>query len=445
MSLQPNLTSYIRNISAKNVRTFATAAAAKPKDQNESASFLPREEPKQINCNGVSVTSVETNRPVSRLAVYIKAGSRYEQPDKLGIVHALRIAAGATTKQATRFGIARTIDAHGGNLTCTVGREHIAYTLEATRDKIGNLSKYLKEVSLNQVFKPWEIEDNIPRLKYDLALRTPEVRVLEAIHKAAFRRGLGYGLYAPKYRAGSVTSGELQDYVKNNFVEASVVGVGLSQEDTANFASTLNISSRDRQLSPTKFGGGEYRKNKGGDLAYVAVVAEGSTLSDPKLSIASALAQRVLGSVSRAKRGVPAGKLSGLNGDSSSVNAISANYTDGGLFGVFIAATPKVAGDVTRKAVATLKGAKATDDDVSRAKSSLKSDIALNLESESALAEELGLRSLLTGRVNTLSETVQLIDAVTTADVNAVLAKGAGKLALAAYGNIANVPYLDEL
>ncbi|CAG7683959.1 unnamed protein product [Allacma fusca] len=446
MSLQPNLTAYIKNISAKNVRTFAAAAAAKTKDpQSEAVNFLPREDPKQTTCNGIAVASVETNRPVSRLAVYIKAGSRYEQPDKLGVVHALRLAAGSTTKQVTRIGIARNIDALGGNLTCTVGREHIAYTLEATRDKIGTLSKYLKEVSLNQAFKPWELQDNLPRLKDDLASRPAEVRVLEAVHKAAFRRGLGYGLYSPKFRAGSVTTEELQDYVRKNFVEASVVGVGLSLEETANFAATLNISSRDRQLCPTKFGGGEYRKNKGGDLAYVAIVAEGASLSDPKQSVASAVAQRVLGSVSRAKRGVPAGKLASLNGDSSAVNAITANYTDGGLFGIFIAATSNVVGDATRKAVSVLRATTANDTDVSRAKSSLKSDIAATLDSEANLVEELGLRSLLTGRVNSVSEILQLVDSVTTADVNAILTKGGGKLALAAYGNIANVPYLDEL
>ena len=57
---------------AKNVRTFAAAAAAKVKEPAAAEPFLPREEPKSSGSNGVSVTTVETNRPVSRLAVYFK-------------------------------------------------------------------------------------------------------------------------------------------------------------------------------------------------------------------------------------------------------------------------------------------------------------------------------------------------------------------------------------
>ena len=42
--------------------------------------------------NGVTVASLETHSPVSRVSVLYPAGSRHESPDNLGIMHGLRAA-----------------------------------------------------------------------------------------------------------------------------------------------------------------------------------------------------------------------------------------------------------------------------------------------------------------------------------------------------------------
>ena len=76
------------------------------------------------------------------------------------------------------------------------------------------IQRFLKDVSVGQIFKPWEITDNLPRLKYELETLAPEVRVLEALHKVAFRRGLGNSLYTPRYRVGAVTSEEVNRYLE---------------------------------------------------------------------------------------------------------------------------------------------------------------------------------------------------------------------------------------
>lgn len=40
--------------------------------------------------NGLTVSSVELNGPVSQILIAFRAGSRYEQPDEVGLVHHLR-------------------------------------------------------------------------------------------------------------------------------------------------------------------------------------------------------------------------------------------------------------------------------------------------------------------------------------------------------------------
>jgi ubiquinol-cytochrome c reductase core subunit 2 len=446
MALQPSLTPYLRTFSLKNTRSFAAAAAAKVKE----SSFLvhPKEDAKTTTFDNVTVTSVETNKPLSKLAVYFKAGSRFEKDGNFGVVHALRIFSGLGTSGATHFGITRNIEIAGGNLSCSTGREHIAYTLEATRDKIQKCEKYLQDACMNQAFKPWELGDHLPRQKLDRILRPPEVRVLERLHKAAFRRGLGNSLYTPKYMLGKHDTEMLTQYVNSNFKEASVVAVGLPHEQVLDFARRLGIRSGARSTEASRYhGGAEVRKEAAGDLAYVAVALQGAGVDKPKEMIAGALIQRVLGSGPRTKRGVnSSGKLIAATKATpleSVATGFSTSYSDSGLVGVFLIAHNCCIEQLTKKSVELLRGTY-VEADLVRAKSVLKADIAQSLESDAVLLDDMGLQSLLNKKFSSLEEVSRMIDSVTVGDLNTVIKNG-GKLTMASYGNVHNVPYLDEL
>lgn len=66
--------------------------------------------------------------------------------------------------------------------------------------------KFLEDVATHQVFKPWEIDDETPRLKFEVSNRPPNVRIVELLYKAAFREGLGWSLYCPKRHIGKISS-----------------------------------------------------------------------------------------------------------------------------------------------------------------------------------------------------------------------------------------------
>jgi ubiquinol-cytochrome c reductase core subunit 2 len=452
MALQPHLTTYFRKISINNVRCFA--AAAKPKESAASSAsggstlnshLIPPEEVQTTSVHNVTVSTQETNRPLAKIAVYYKAGSRYENDDNLGVVHALRMAAGIGTSGATKFGIARTVEANGGILTCTAGREHIAYTIEATRDRIVNLQQILIDLASKQNFRPWEVEETLPRLKAERITLAPEIRVLELLHKAAFRKGLGYSLYSPKSRVGKNNHDVLDKFVAANFVEASVVGLGVEHAFAEKIAKRLKVEPKAREVQPSKFYSHEIRKDLAGDLAYVAVATHGAGFANPKETVAAALAQRALGNGTRTKRGNTAGKLAAAVSDGSAATAINLNYSDAGLLGVLVVGTSSTIGGATKRAVDTLRSVSLTDADISRAKSMLRSDIAFALESDAELVDDIGIQSLFNGSVSSQDEIAKLIDSVSAADVNNLLKKGGGKLSLAAIGNISKLPYLDEL
>lgn len=447
-TLQPSLTKYIRKISTKNVRTFAAAAAqAKPSSgEKENTKFLPREELSTTTSDGLSVSTVETNKPISRVAIYFKAGARHQDESSPGTVHALRIAAGLGSSRTSQFAITRNIQALGGNFYCTVGREHIGYTLEAPRDHIEKLGDLFKDAVARQVFRPWELTDSVPRLRDEVLTLSPEVRALEMIHWASYRRGLGNSLYSPKYMIGKHTHDVLADFVKKNFVHASIVGVGVSQEVATRFTQNLGLEKGDNTALPCKFSSGEIRKEIGGDLAYVCIALEGAGLNDRKSALVGAVVQRALGSGPRTKRGNNSGgKLSGANSVQSSASGFSASYSDSGILGAYIIGTPNAIQQATKKSVEVLRNASFTDEEVTRAKNILKFDIASALDSESELLEDIALQSLSHGSVSSFNDTAKLIDSISSADVNNLIKKGKSKFSMAAIGRIGKVPYLDEL
>jgi hypothetical protein len=72
--------------------------------------------------------------------------------------------------------------------------------------------KFLGDVASKQVFKPWELSDNIPRLKYELSTVSPFAKLMDLLHRAAYRRGLGNSLFCPNHLVGSHNSETVSKY-----------------------------------------------------------------------------------------------------------------------------------------------------------------------------------------------------------------------------------------
>lgn len=72
---------------------------------------------------------------------------------------------------------------------------------------------FLEDVATQQVFKPWEISDQLPRLRYELSMIPETTRIMELLHKAAYRTGLGYSLYSPKRQLGKINTETVRMYV----------------------------------------------------------------------------------------------------------------------------------------------------------------------------------------------------------------------------------------
>ncbi len=231
--------------------------------------------------NGLIVASLENYSPITRIGVIVRAGARYEPKDGLGLTHTLRSMCGQSTKKSTVFGITRNIEYVGGKLSALTTRDHMIYVLENTRNYTDKNVVYLSDTVMSPAFKPWEISDNLYRQKTDLAFlkESPQLLLMESLHKTAFRGGLANSIYSPDFMLGKHTHEMLNKFVEQHFVSnrTAIVGTGIGHEELLELVEKRFSMSRGDlgNSGESKFVGGEIRLDTGSDITYVAVGAEG--------------------------------------------------------------------------------------------------------------------------------------------------------------------------
>ena len=185
--------------------------------------------------NGITVASLENYSHRSNVSVFVRAGSRYEIYDQMGLTHVLRNCAFLASGGRSAFRIAREMDAIGSSLTATSTREHLIYSSDFLRGNLELVMDTLGTVISAPTFQPWEVKDQRPRLELDIATfeAQPNLVVFEDLHSAAFRNALCNPLYSPKYNISKFTDQDLKAYVEEWFTGSriTIVGVGMNHDE----------------------------------------------------------------------------------------------------------------------------------------------------------------------------------------------------------------------
>ncbi|KAI4885268.1 hypothetical protein NFI96_013671 [Prochilodus magdalenae] len=448
----------IRGISQLSRRLYAAQAARKV-ETAEPVKFLPQEVQVTKLPSGLVIASLENYSPASRIGVLVRAGSRYETIDSLGVTHLLRLASGLTTKGASAFRICRGIEAVGGSLGVTTTRDTMLYTVDCLRDHIDTVMEYLINVTTAPEFRPWELAELTPRVVVDnvIARQSPQIGVLENLHAAAYKNALSNSLYCPDYMVGKITTDQMHTFVQNNFTSGrmALVGLGVDHAILKQVGEQfLNIRSGTGTAgSKAVYRGGELRNQTGDSLVHAAVVAESAAASSAEATAFGVL-QHVLGAGPRVKRGSNSTSkldqaISKATSQPFDVSAFNASYSDSGLFGVYTISQADATGDVIKAAIGQV-GAIAQGNlpasDLSRAKTQLKAEYLMSIENSENLLEAIGTQALTEGTYHSPEAIAQKIDAVSSSDVaNAAKKFISGKKSMAASGHLVNTPFLDEI
>ncbi|CAK1556234.1 unnamed protein product [Leptosia nina] len=408
----------------------------------------------RVNSNVLSnktfVAAVDNGSPVTRVTIAFKAGSRYEPQSELGVAHLLRSSAGLSTRNASAFMISRKLAQVGASFSASGDREFIYYTLEATQDNLDVALEYFNNIVSNQEFRPWELSDNIPRIKYEIATLAPQVRAVDLLHRGAYRRGLGNSLFVSPKKINSIGSESLQHFASSTLSASrcAVVVVGNNQDKASIVAQALQLPSSGQAPSEkSTYYGGELRKEMGGELAHVALAVQGAPAGS-KQSIALAVAAKAIGSGPVTKWGSdnsPIAKAIGNVGPFAAAG-FNVSYSDNGLFGVVLSVPKDEANKAVKSVGQFLKNPSLSSEAIKAGKNQLKLQLLSEADQGSILVESLAAQGLYTGTAKSPVEMAAEIDQVSDSDVSQVLSNATRtKMSMGAAGNLAFVPYVDEL
>lgn len=269
--------------------------------------------------------------------------------------------------------------------------------------------------------------------------------LFDHLHATAFQfTPLGRPILGPAANVRAITRDHLAAYIGEHYTASRMVVVGagaVEHEELCALASAAfsalprgapGDAARLCAASPAHFTGSEVRMRDDDRQAIaLAVAVAGAPWADPA-SVPLMVMQSMLGSWDRASSaGVnassPVAQAIAANGLASSYTAFNTNYHDSGLFGFHaVLDSPDHADDAAYVLMDGLaKLAYEVDpDQLLRAKEQLKSSLMLHTEGgSSAAAEDIGRQLLTYGERKPPADFVAAVNALTTHDVAAAVAK----------------------
>jgi predicted Zn-dependent peptidase len=114
---------------------------------------------KSVLRNGIRVLSEPMPQMASAcIGIWVENGSRYEQPAENGLSHFIEHLLFKGTHTRTAAQIAEQIDAVGGVLNAFTGKEYTCYYAKVLGDDLAMATALLADIFLESVFEPAEIE-----------------------------------------------------------------------------------------------------------------------------------------------------------------------------------------------------------------------------------------------------------------------------------------------
>ncbi|CAH8616690.1 unnamed protein product [Heterobilharzia americana] len=379
-------------------RSVFNVASASKATQQKDIIINPTFEGIQL----VSLPHLSSRLGLSRIALVIKSGPKYESSKNRGISHLLRRSFGISTPDFTSVNLTRHFQQMGARVQCKTTREHTIYTVDIAPNFAVRAGHLLCCMAFSPCYYAWELQDIVYRLMrkdVDILNRQNLSGLnMELLHEAAFGTsdsgcGLGYSLIAPDDRVGSHSINQIKEYHSSRFTAGNCV-LGIAHADPNNdgmdilnkLKSVIHINPplpEKRSAVNHGFIGGEVRRDL---VAASTVYAYLAWPVNEYCPVNDLIVCALNGSSNRIEYGGNACKSllarTAVEGDSETeALAFHKSYSVHGLLGISVAGTcPEAVRARIKRIVSALRSETLTEENLKQAKKILKADLMFRYE-----------------------------------------------------------------
>lgn len=405
--------------------------------------------------NGLTVVShtmpeVET---VS-LGIWIGAGSRSEQLTEHGIAHFLEHMAFKGTKRRSARQIVEEIEAVGGDINAATSVDSTGYYARVLPKDMPLALDILSDIILEPRFDGAELARERDVILQEIAASSdsPDDIVYDFISEAAFPdQPVGRTILGTAQSVVGFERDHLGAYLTTHYHGPNMVlaAAGAVDHNALVAEAERRLAGLSSEGTPVPqqavYAGGRRHSAKPFEQTHLMIALEASAYHQPEYFKSQILAGALGGGMSsrlfqevRERRGL-----------CYSVYAFSSGLTDSGMFVVHAAGAPEKAHELFSVIRDELERAAADGFDqaeLARVKAQMKMGLLAALESSSARVEQLARHIMFRGRVLPTSELVERIEAVETADLQALLQKVLGTpVSLATVGPVVNLGQFEAV
>ncbi|MCY4305902.1 MAG: pitrilysin family protein [Aestuariivita sp.] len=405
--------------------------------------------------NGVRiVTEHMPGLKSAAVGIWVSAGGRHERQEQNGVAHFLEHMAFKGTSRRSALQIAEEIEDVGGYINAYTSREVTAYFARVLENDVALALDVIVDILLNPLFQPNEIETERGVILQEIGQTrdTPDDVIFEWLQERSYLdQSMGRSILGSSGRVQQFSRTDLLNFVKEHYGPERLI---LSATGAVNHSEIMaladehlgKLSPRDVcQVEPASFTNGEVRVEKNLEQTHFALAFESPGYRDDKIFEAQVYAIALGGGMSsrlfqeiRERRGL-----------CYTIYAQIGAYSDTGTMTIYAGTSEESISELSTVTIDEIKRIADTVDEqeILRARAQMKAGLLMGLESPSSRAERLARLVQIWGRVPSLDETIEKIDAVTIAKIRefAEFMATQTPMTLALYGPIANAPTYDAL
>lgn len=388
---------------------------------------------KKVLINGLTLLTVPMETAASvTMSVFVKVGSRYEDPKINGISHFLEhLHFKGSKKYPTAKKLSESIDAIGGEFNANTGKEHTQYYIRAAYEHFGLVFDVLTDMFQNPLLDEKEIEreKNVIIEEINMYKDNPQFTVDNAFEKLLWPdSSLGLDIAGEPEVIRSITRRDILNYRKEFYQPGNIVIAVAGKFDQVLLEDL--IAKYWGKLPNAKFGTFQPALvkqskprlkviNKVTEQAHMIVGFEGYPYKS-KYNFALRLMSAVLGGGASSRLFLKVRERMGL---AYYCGTSYNNYLDSGNFtvqaGLKISSATKAL-EVILEELKKVRDVGVTVAELKKAKDYIKGKVALALEDPHDKMEWYLGQEAFMGRLRTIKQTFEELGKVTLADIKFV-------------------------